>query len=474
MVSLGHKSDICTMNCLARSLATMAALALAAPSSAEVTTMTPAQSAGYAPLSVSAEAAAQELMRSGRFEEALSVLAPLLQGDTALADTLFLYGLAALGASQKPGISEEKRDAFLDLAIDIFSTMLETRPELDRVRLELARALFLKGEDSLSKKHFERVLAGGPPPPVVRNINRFLTQIQARKRWNVYAGLTLAPDSNVSRVSNNRTIWIDTGFGNLPFTYDKAPKSGVGISAWVGGEYRYPLSDRSLLRVGADVHRREYRGSEFDQMTLSSHIGPRWLIGDDAETSVLAVMRRNWQAGDAHHLDAGLRIEGSRRLDQRTTASLEAAWFKRRHDDTVDLDGPVMEISLGWSRRLTSTLLADLRAGWSKERPERKNQRNEGRWVQAGITAALPGGFTAGGSAALRWRDYEGNWFPFTEGGRARKDLTRVFRLSVQRRSLVLWGFSPRFSLVREKRTSNAQLHSYGRTFGEIDFVRQF
>ena len=36
------------------------------------------------------------------------------------------------------------------------------RPGLVRVRLELARAFFLKGEDSLARSHFERVLAGKP------------------------------------------------------------------------------------------------------------------------------------------------------------------------------------------------------------------------------------------------------------------------------------------------------------------------
>ena len=460
------------MNCLSvyRSLAIMVVLALSVPSSVDGAT----RSVGDAPSPVSAVTEAQALIRSGFFEEALSVLAPLLQGDTVLADALFLYGLAAVGASQKPGTAKERSDALLDLGTGIFHTMLEVRPDLVRVRLELGRALFLKGEDSLAKEHFERVLAGNPPSPVVRNVNRFLDRIKARKRWSVRVGLTLAPDSNVSGVSDNRTIWIDTGFGRLPFTYEKAPKSGIGIATWVGGEYRYPLSYHSLLRVGADVSRREYRGSEFDRMTLLAHVGPRWLIGSDAEVSVLAAMRRNWRAGDGHYLDTGLRIEGNRQLSRRTTASLETAWFDRNHDDIADLDGPVMDVSLGLSHLLTPTLIADLRLGWSRERPERKNQRNKGRWVQAGMTAVLPSGFTVGGSAALRWTNYEGNWFPFTEGGRARKDLTRVFRLSVHHRSFALWGFSPRLSLVREKRMSNAQLHSYGRTFGELGFVRLF
>ncbi len=76
---------------------------------------------------------------------------------------LLLYGLAALGAAQRADVGEEARGALLDEAAAAFHSMLVGRPDLVRVRLELARAFFLKGEDSLARQHFERVLAGEPP-----------------------------------------------------------------------------------------------------------------------------------------------------------------------------------------------------------------------------------------------------------------------------------------------------------------------
>jgi len=111
--------------------------------------------------------------------------------------------------------------------------------------------------------------------------------------------------------------------------------------------------------------------------------------------------------------------------------------------------------------------------GWSGDRPKRSRERNECRRLQVGLTATLPRGFTVGGSAALRWTDYEGDWFPFTDG-RSREDLSRILRLNVHHRAFTLWGFSPRLSVVREERSSNAQLHDYERTFGELSFVRLF
>ncbi len=53
-------------------------------------------------------------------------------------------------------------------------------------------------------------------------------------------------------------------------------------------------------------------------------------------------------------------------------------------------------------------------------------------------------------------------------------DETRTFRLSAYNRALTLWGFSPRLSIARETRDSNAQLHDYERTSGDLQFVQLF
>ena len=191
---------------------------------------------------------AQALINAGRFTEALNILVPLVKGDVVEGDTLFLYGLAALGASQQAGMADEARENLLDEAIGAFHAMLVKEPGLVRVRLELARAFFLKGEDALARRHFEHVLAGKLPAGVVLNVNRFLAQMRARKRWSTYVGFALAPDTNIGGGSDERTIYI----GGLPFQRDadELTTSGVGISVWGGGEYQYPLGERLRLRAG--------------------------------------------------------------------------------------------------------------------------------------------------------------------------------------------------------------------------------
>ena len=91
----------------------------------------------------------------------------------------FVLLLALPGAAQEPDIAarlnvgmkaldkaghaeDDERTAKLDEAIALFRAILVRRRDLPRVRLELARAFFLKGEDRLARRQFGPVLASKP------------------------------------------------------------------------------------------------------------------------------------------------------------------------------------------------------------------------------------------------------------------------------------------------------------------------
>ena len=398
--------------------------------------------------------------------------------------SLFREGMIAIQqADQAEG---ERRDELLDRAIATFRKMLVAKPGLVRVRLELARAFFLKGEDRLAKRHFELVLAGKPPAGVALNVNRFLNQMRARKRWSLRLGAAVAPDTNIGAGSDERIIYIDFNGQLLPFRRDQEEltTSGIGVSAWVGGEYQYPLGDPGTgpgasfwrLRAGGNLSRREYRESQFDQMTLTGHLGPRWLIGRTSEVSLLLSGLHQWTGSgieEPSHHDIGFRVEGRHRMNRRTTLNARLAWHRRKYDELEDRDGPNTDISVGAAWLASPTLRIDAAGGWGRERTETERWRNSRRSVRLGATAILPWGFTVGGSGALRWTEYEGNWAPFVVGT-PRSDLTRTIRLFAHNRALTLQGFSPQISVTQEQRASTAQLHDYQRTFGELRFVRLF
>ena len=384
---------------------------------------------------------------------------------------LFHEGMTALQASAMAQ-DEDDRDASLDEAIAAFRQMLVSNPGLIRVRLELARAFYLKREDSLARRHFEAVLAGGVPPEVAANIHGFLAQIRARKRWSYRAGFALAPDTNIGAGSDERTIYI---YG-LPFERDaeELTTSGVGVVVWGGAEYQYPMGPRSRLRAGADLRRREHSGSQFDEASLGLHVGPRMLIDGRTEGSVLLTGRQHWLGTVKDHHALGGRIEVGRRLTQRLTVNGRIALEDRHHRTRTYLDGTSLDISLVGAYVIIPTIRADLSLGYGQDRPERMRERNERYRVGAGVSVILPAGFTVSGGGDYRWTNFEAGWFPHVEDNGAREDETWSARASVYNRAFTLMGFSPELGVVHEVRKTNAQLYDYERTSGELRFVRLF
>ena len=435
-----------------------------------------------APASVAAEdapspdaamAEAQALVGARRFEEALAVLRPLTKGDQVYAEVIFLFGLAAIEASRRQP-EEAEREAMLDEAIAALHAMLTVRPELVRVRLELARAFFYKEEDGLARRHFERVLAGDVPDAVKGNVQRFLSQIRARRRWTAYMGASLVPDTNIGGSSDDETIYIEVLGVELPFTRaeEDLPTSGVGVSVWTGGGYEHPLTNRLRLRTGANLAVKDHAGGRFDDANLAIHAGPRWLVDPRTELSVLANASRRWAGGSIEHNAAGARLEARRRLTDRVWANVHASWLNRDYRGSTSQDGPVVDLLLSGTWRVRPTLSFSSAIGYSKQRAHAARFENQSRRVRAGANLALPRGFSMGGSAQVRWTDYPdyqffGQRFP-------REDRTRSLSVSLHKRDLTLYGFSPQLVVTHERRDSNAQaLDSVGNR-AELRLVRQF
>ena len=299
--------------------------------------------------------------------------------------------------------------------------------------------------------------------------------MQARRRWTYRLGAALAPDSNIGGTSEERTIYIF----NLPFERDveELTASGIGVSVWGGAEYHYPLAQDLRLRAGAEFARREYERSRFDQLFVATHLGPRWLIDRSAELSVLGSARQRWVGTVPDNRELGGRFEVGRRLSEHVTVSGQASWHGRRYRTRTFLDGPILNAAVRASWVVTPTVRLDFSGGYGRERPKSLRYRTRTRWLGTGVSVILPLGFNVGVGGEMRWTDYyesAGLWFPFVEDGSAREDRTRSLRVSLHNRGFTLFGFSPELVVVNEERETNAQLHDFQRTRGELRFVQQF
>ena len=374
--------------------------------------------------------------------------APTGAGAPALSDAelrgrvsaLFRRGMAAVAASQRAA-SEDEREARLDEAIAAFHAILVRQPGLVRVRLELARAFFFKGEDRLSRRLFESVLAGNPPRPVVANIRQFLGAMRARRRWTANFGAALVPDSNLNSASSERTILLDTPFGRLPFQRDadSVPESGIGLSVWGGGEYQHPLGSRWRLRAGANVVRREYRSGDFDRTTVATHLGPRWLAGPDERVQPARHGAAGLDSGADPQTDRlGVRLE----TVQIPGAPVAGAWRRRagprRDCRNCDwLDGPVVAASLNTDWALTPVVRMDAGADWQRARADVESWRSTALGVPiSGRRSPCPGASPSGSGATVRRTEYDGTGLgpPHDRPRASRRPRPEPLRLGVQPR----------------------------------------
>ncbi len=416
---------------------------------------------------------AAALLGEGRWEAAFDILGPLAARDARAHALLFETGMATLGAAHRPGIGDVERDVLLDVSIGAFQALLAASPDLTRARLELARAFFLKGQDGLARRQFERVLAGDVPAPVAANVNRFLAEIRARRRWSAHGGIGLAPDTNIGAAPPQRAQLVDTPFGRLPFTPDERPTSGLGALLWGGWEYQRPLGERTGLRFGGSLSRREHAGSRFDRMTLGALAGPRWLVAPGTEASLLATASRHWQGSGVSHDELGLRLEGRHSRGRRTLLDFSGAWRKRGWTEDPGRDGPVASLRFGVRYQASPVLVLNAAAFAERDRPGEAARRTRAYGLSLGFGRDLPRGFTVGLEASLNRTRHDEIGFNTRDGGR-RADRTTGLSASLTKRDLTIRGFSPRLTLGHSVRASNAVFQDYERTFGEISFVRQF
>ncbi len=443
-----------------------------------------------------AVAVARQAFAAGEMRRALLLMRPAAEAEPGNLDAAFVLGMAAAALARRASGGPEARRALLGEAIAAFRRVLDARPGLPRPRLELARALFDRGrcrkppagarelleqlaggDCEAAAHHFRLALAGDLPPAAAARVGRLLSVLRARKRVSASFGVALAPDSNLNSASAERTIWLDTPWGRLPFRRgaEAGPKSGVGLSVQGGGEYRYPLGPRTQLRTGANASMREYKGRAFDSHAASAHVGPRRLIDAETEASLLATVERQWIAGAPETDRYGLRLEAGRRLGRRLVLQGAASWRESDCRNCDWSDGPVTDLSLDAFWTVLPVLRVDTGAGYGWTRTEARHLRHAVRHAHLGASLAMSGGFTLGARVWLGRTGYEGGGaLHRTIDRKAREDRTRRLSLSVSWRGAAVFGFSPRLALHNERRETNAQALGYRRNYGELSFFRHF
>lgn len=400
--------------------------------------------------------AAQLMISNSRLDEAKHILDHDLESQPEDSELLFL----------RATIAEAEKD--YDTAISLFRRILVREPDAERVRLELARTFFLKGDYDNADRQFRFARAGDIENSVKANIDHFLDAINRLREWTVNFSLALAPDTNQNAATSVSQVNI---FG-LPFALDKNARkqSGIGVAGDIGGEWSPLLSDNLKVRVGGDLTRTDYSGGQFDDMTLWGYAGPQFLF-HDWDFSVLGSGFQRWYANQDYLSGFGGKIAADYGITSDLLVSAAVGGQAVTDEFIPDQSGPLYSTQLTGTYVLSPSSLFQLQLGLNRQDTQIAAYSYSGVWFGGGYSQDLPFGYIAGFQPSYFITRYDGKSAAF---GKTRADNALMLTFNILNRRFDYHGFTPRFSYVFTEQHSNIPLYSFTRSQFQIGLTSLF
>lgn len=400
--------------------------------------------------------AAQLLILNNRLDDAKRVLERFLAANPDDSQGKFL--LATIAVEQKD----------YDTAISLFRQILAREPPTERVRLELARAFFLKGDYDNADRQFRFARAGNIDDAVKANVDRFLSAINRLREWTVNFSFALAPDTNQNAATSASQVSI---FG-LPFALDKGARkqSGIGLAGNIGGEWSPILDDNLKARIGADLYRVEYSGGQFDDMTVSGYGGPQFLFSN-WDVSVLATGFKRWFANQDYVSGIGGKLAGEYGITSNWLVGASIGGQSVTNAFIPEQSGPLWSVQSQLAYVLSPSSLFQLQLGFNRQEAKIAPYSYSGVWLGGGYSQDLPWGFSAGFQPAYFITRYDAALAAF---GKTRSDDTVMLAFTLLNRRFDYHGFTPRISYVFTEQHSNIPIYSFTRNQFQIGLTSVF
>ena len=400
--------------------------------------------------------AAQLLITNDRLDDAKRVLERFLAATPDDSQGQFL--LATIAVAQKD----------YDTAISLYRRILAREPGAERVRLELARAFFLKGDYDNADRQFRFARAGDIDNAVKANVDRFLSAINRLREWTVNFSFALAPDTNQNAATSASQVSI---FG-LPFALDKGARkqSGIGLAGNIGGEWSPLLDDNLKARIGADLYRVEYSGGQFDDMTISAYGGPQFLFSN-WDVSLLATGFKRWFANQDYVSGVGGKLAADYGITSDWVAGASVGGQSVTNAFIPEQSGPLWSVQGQVAYVLSPSSLFQLQLGFNRQEAQIAPYSYSGVWFGGGYSQDLPWGFSAGFQPSYFITRYDAMLAAF---GKTRSDDAVSLAFSLLNRRFEYHGFTPRFSYVFTEQHSNIPLYSFTRNQFQIGLTSLF
>ncbi|HET6526143.1 surface lipoprotein assembly modifier [Sphingopyxis sp.] len=170
---------------------------------------------------------------------------------------------------------------YSDAAIE-FRRILDDKPDVGRVRLELARMQAVLGDLGAARRELRAAEAAGLPQEVEQLVRFYSRALDARKPLGGSIKVALAPDSNINRATRSDTLGTVIG----DFILDEAAqaKSGIGLDLQGQGYIRLGIEPGADLLVRASGSALLYRAADFNDVNVGIQAGPQYVWGGNQLT----------------------------------------------------------------------------------------------------------------------------------------------------------------------------------------------
>jgi hypothetical protein len=350
----------------------------------------------------------------------------------------------------------------------MFRRILDRNPKLVRVRLELARTLYMENKDDQADYHFSLAAAEHPSVQVMHNIANFRDAIRQRRSWRFNVDFGFAPDSNINSATNKESVDV---YG-LPFRLDPNARARSGTGKFVGADASIRLNrfGKIPIYVGSFGRWTRYDDHRFDDAYFGLEAGPEFhLAGGELRATATGLKR--WYGGRLLLTSVGGRLDFDKLVGNDWSVGGRLLVRHNDYADRSDVDGWDMEARASASRPLGITTLGFADLSVERSRAQDSGQAYWRQQLGVGVLKEIGWGLRPQINLNVARQVNDAPLAPF---GTQRRDWLLEGSFSIYKRDWNVQGFAPSLSLTITRNRSTLTLYDEKRIRGEIRLTRAF
>ena len=376
---------------------------------------------------------AEKLVLAREFDAARPLIAALEQVPGKEMERHFLTGYVAIETGQ------------LKTAITEFRAALAIDPSQTRVRLELARALLMDGDQSAADHHFRLASQDKRlPPEIAATIRSTRGIIRDQRVWNFRFDFGLAPDTNINNATSAEQVDLLVSPNNrVPFTLndDAKPQSGLGLTGSFSGGLRLKQDEKLAILIDGDGQFTHYEDDDFDDYMLQLAAGPEWKLSAKTAVTAQLVGLQRWFGGKTAQQQIGVKTGLTTFLDQGQRIGVQLDARRTESGFGTNYDGWQYGAYGTYERVVAKAMIASASAFYRRESLRSDQLSNSELGLNAGIGGELPHGLNAGLSGGISFARFDAPITLFSD--KERRDTRITARAYVGSRAIRILGFSP-------------------------------